>query len=48
MSGAGVLLAMLMGRHQAAKPQAVHLAAAAAAATHTIPTEPVTSSSTAR
>ena len=48
MSGAGVLLAVLMGRHRAAKPKAVHLAAAAAAVTHTIPTEPVTSSSTAR
>ena len=48
MSGAGVLLAALMGRHRAAKPKAVHLAAAAAAVTHTIPTEPVTSSSTAR
>ena len=48
MSGAGVVLAVLMGRHQAPKPQAVHLAAAAAAVTHTIPTEPVASSSTAR
>ena len=30
------------------KTQAVHIAAAAAAVTHTIPIEPVTSSSTAR
>ncbi len=48
MSGAGVLLAALMGRHRSAKPKAVDLAAAAAAVTHTIPTEPVASSSTAR
>jgi EmrB/QacA subfamily drug resistance transporter len=48
MSGAGVLLAVLMGRHRPPKPKAVHLAAAAAAVSHTIPTEPVASSSTAR
>jgi hypothetical protein len=48
MSGAGVLLAVLMGRHRGPTPKADHLAAAAAAVTHTIPTEPVTSSSAAR
>jgi hypothetical protein len=48
MSGAGVLLAAMMGRHRGSKPKAVHLAAAAASVTHTIPTEPVASSSTAR
>ncbi|MFC7528644.1 MFS transporter [Actinoplanes sp. GCM10030250] len=41
MSAAGVALVLLMGRHRADKPGAVHLAAAAAASTHTIPTRPV-------
>lgn len=41
MAFAGVLLAVLMGRHQAAKARSVHKAAAAAAIAHTIPTAPV-------
>ena len=44
MSAAGVLLIALMGRHRARKPRAIDRAAAAAVTTHTIPTEPVTSS----
>jgi EmrB/QacA subfamily drug resistance transporter len=40
-SAAGVLLIVLLRRHRARKPQAVDIAAAAAATTHTIPTEPV-------
>jgi MFS family permease len=38
MSAAGVALALLAGRHRPAKPRLVHLSAAAASATHTIPT----------
>ena len=38
MSAAGVTLALLAGRHRPAKPGIVHLSAAAASATHTIPT----------
>jgi EmrB/QacA subfamily drug resistance transporter len=42
LSGLGVALALLMGRHQQPRPSAVGLAAAAAgAAAHTIPTQPV-------
>jgi hypothetical protein len=43
MSAAGVALALLLARHRAPKPGAIHRAAAAAAAatTHTIPIEPV-------
>ena len=41
MSGLGIALALLMARHQQARPSAVDLAAAAAGATsHTIPTRP--------
>jgi len=40
MSAAGVTLALLAGRHRPAKPGIVHLSAAAASATHTIPTAP--------
>ena len=44
MSGLGIALALLMARHQQARPSAVDLAAAAAGATsHTIPTRPVNS-----
>jgi EmrB/QacA subfamily drug resistance transporter len=39
---AGVALVVFLRRHRAAQPQAVDLAAAAAATTHTIPTTPVT------
>jgi hypothetical protein len=48
MSGAGMVLAVLMDRHRAPNHEAVHLAAAAAEVRHTIPTEAVTISSTAR
>jgi MFS family permease len=41
-SGAGIALALLMARHQQRRPQAVDRAAAAAASSHTIPTQPVT------
>ncbi|MEV4351519.1 MFS transporter [Actinoplanes sp. NPDC049596] len=41
MSAAGVALVVLMRRHRQAHASAVHLAAAAAAASHTIPTRPV-------
>ena len=42
LSGLGIALALLMARHQQARPSAVDLAAAAAGATsHTIPTRPV-------
>jgi hypothetical protein len=42
LSGLGIALALLMARHRQARPSAVDLAAAAAAATsHTIPTRPV-------
>jgi MFS family permease len=41
MSAAGVALALLLARHRAPKPGAIHRAAAAAATTHTIPIEPV-------
>jgi EmrB/QacA subfamily drug resistance transporter len=44
ISAAGVVLAVLMRRHRAARPQAVHRAAAAAVTAHTIPTEPVSGS----
>jgi MFS family permease len=44
MSAAGVALALLLRRHRAATPRAIHRAAAAAVTTHTIPTEPVTRS----
>jgi len=40
MSAAGVTLALLASRHRPAKPGIVHLSAAAASATHTIPTAP--------
>jgi MFS family permease len=40
MSAAGVLLAILLGRHQLAKTRSIDRFAAAAAVTHTIPTEP--------
>ncbi len=40
-SAAGIALVVLMSRHRAQRPQAVHRAAAAAASVHTIPTEPV-------
>jgi MFS family permease len=40
MSAGGVALIVLMGRHRAERPRAVHLAAAAAATSHTIPTQP--------
>ena len=43
----GVALALLMARHQQARPSAVNLAAAAAGVTsHTIPTRPVSPSNT--
>jgi EmrB/QacA subfamily drug resistance transporter len=41
MSALGIALALLMARHQAQPVRAVHRAAAAAAASHTIPTRPV-------
>jgi hypothetical protein len=37
----GVALVALLGRHRAAPPRAIDLVAAAAATTHTIPTEPL-------
>jgi EmrB/QacA subfamily drug resistance transporter len=40
VSAAGIALALLMARHRPVQPQAVHRAAAAAVAVHTIPTEP--------
>ncbi|MBB2941267.1 EmrB/QacA subfamily drug resistance transporter [Actinoplanes lutulentus] len=40
MSAAGVALLVLMGRHRGEKTTAVHLAAAAAGTSHTIPTRP--------
>jgi MFS family permease len=40
MSAAGVLLAVLLGRHHLAKTRSIDRFAAAAAVTHTIPTEP--------
>ena len=36
----GIAVALLMARHHQRKPKAVDLAAAAAATTHTIPTQP--------
>jgi EmrB/QacA subfamily drug resistance transporter len=39
MIASGVVLAVLVRRHRAVRARAVHLAAAAAATTHTIPTE---------
>jgi EmrB/QacA subfamily drug resistance transporter len=41
LSGLGIALALLMARHQQARPKGVDLAAAAAATSHTIPTRPV-------
>jgi sugar phosphate permease len=38
---AGVALVAFLRRHRARRPEAVDIAAAAAASTHTIPTEPV-------
>lgn len=38
---AGIALALLMLRHRPERPEAVHTAAAAAATSHTIPTQPV-------
>jgi MFS family permease len=40
-SGLGVALVLLMARHRQRPPQAVDLAAAAAASSHTVPTQPV-------
>jgi EmrB/QacA subfamily drug resistance transporter len=40
MSGAGVALALLIGRHRLARSRGIDRAAAAAVVTHTIPTEP--------
>jgi EmrB/QacA subfamily drug resistance transporter len=48
MCAAGVALIVLMRRHRADKPQAVHLAAAAASTSHTIPTRPVPTGGTLR
>lgn len=39
LSGAGIALALLMARHRSSTPDAIHLAAAAAASSHTIPTK---------
>jgi EmrB/QacA subfamily drug resistance transporter len=44
MAAAGVALAVLMRRYRAATPRPIDRAAAAAAVTHTIPTEPLTGS----
>ena len=41
-SGAGIALVLLMARHHQRQPRAVERAAAAAATSHTIPTQPVT------
>ena len=38
---AGIALALLMLRHRPERPEAVHTAAAAAATSHTLPTQPV-------
>ena len=43
MAGAGIALALLMGRHRGEKPRAIHLSAAAAGTSHTIPTQPTAS-----
>jgi EmrB/QacA subfamily drug resistance transporter len=43
MSAAGALLAMLVARHRIQRPRLIHRVAAAAAFSHTIPTEPVSS-----
>lgn len=40
-SAAGVALSVLVARHRAERPRAIHRAAAAAATAHTIPTQPV-------
>ncbi|MGA5300034.1 MFS transporter [Nucisporomicrobium flavum] len=40
MAGAGIALALLMGRHRGGASSALHRSAAAAAASHTIPTQP--------
>ena len=40
-SAAGIALALLMARHHQRKPRAVDFAAAAAAAAHTLPIQPV-------
>ena len=41
LSGLGIALVLLMGRHRGDRVEAVHLSAAAAATSHTIPTRPV-------
>jgi EmrB/QacA subfamily drug resistance transporter len=41
MAGTGIALALLMGRHRGETPSAVHRSAAAAATSHTIPTQPL-------
>jgi EmrB/QacA subfamily drug resistance transporter len=41
LAAAGIVLALLMGRHRGRAPAAVDRSAAAAAASHTIPTQPV-------
>jgi predicted permease len=41
LSGLGIAVALLMARHHQRRPRAVDLAAAAAASSHTIPTEPL-------
>ena len=46
LSGLGIALALLMGRHQQPRPSAVDIAAAAAGTSHTIPTQPVNLPST--
>ncbi|MEU4691519.1 MFS transporter [Actinoplanes sp. NPDC023714] len=45
LSAAGVALIVLMKRHHEGKPSAVHLAAAAAGTSHTIPTRPTEAAS---
>jgi len=43
LAGLGIAIALLMGRHELARPRAVELAAAATGAlSHTIPTQPTT------
>jgi hypothetical protein len=47
LSGLGIALALFMARHRQDRPRAIDLAAAAAgAASHTIPTRPVSASET--
>jgi EmrB/QacA subfamily drug resistance transporter len=43
-TAAGIALIALLGRHRAARPRAIDRAAAAAATSHTIPTQPVVAS----